>query len=710
MRIIKSIRRNFKIITSITLFLFTSLLVTYMLPKERKFGYDFHKGRRWEHEDLYAQFPFPLHKPEEQLKRERDSVNNNAKLCYAYNPSVKDEQINIFKAKFNKAWIKYSLKEFDIRSEEIYDESDRYMAYRELQNEYRENIVGILEKIYLKGIIQIYESGKDQETIILVKGNIAEEKDINEFYTHKTAYEFASREVEEEFMNSVQGIQRRYRSFIKDFDINRFLFANVIFDETTTENVRNSELEKISETEGLIEQSELIIAEKEFVTPEKYRALQSYKMEFEKLEVDTGNFLVRLGKLLLILVCFFVMFTFLYNFRREILYQPVKTSFILILVLIMIAVATAVVKYDAISYYVVPFTILPILIRTFYDERVALFIHINTILMAALIAPKGFEFVFLNIIAGIVAIFSLTNLYRRSRFLLSAVFVAAAYVITYTGIVVIQTGEFIMEDHWIYFRDFGVNGVLVLSSFLLIYIAEKAFGFLSDTTLMELADTNQTLLRKLSEVAPGTFQHSLQVANLAEAAIMKIGGNPLLIRTGALYHDIGKMEEPAFFIENQTSGYNPHDLLEFKDSAEKIISHVIKGEELAKKNKLPKPIIDFIRTHHGTTTVQYFYKSYIKKYPEREDEVEKFTYPGPKPFSKETAVLMMADAVEASSRSLTEYTEETIGKLVDRIVSTQRKAGQFDDADITFKDLTTVKEIFKTRLRNMYHIRISYPK
>ncbi len=710
MNIIRSIQKNYKIYTSASLFLITSLLVAYLFPKERKFAYEFNKGRRWVHEDLYAQFSFPLHKSEEQIKLQRDSVIRNVKMCYSFDARVIESQLQGFKNRFNKGWIKFSLDEFRIKDEEIYLQSQRYENHRKLQEIYTTFIDTLYQKVYYKGIIQLYEvAEKNQESIILVKGNIAEEIDSDQLYTLRTAYEFISGRIDNELMTQNYGLPVRYRNFIRDYDFNRHLMANVNFDDEITENLLKSEKEKISETEGLIEQGEMIIAENEFVTPEKLRILESYKIEFEKYEGNVGNVMVRMGKLLLVLVCFFVMFMFLYNFRREIIYQTLKTSFILIMVLIMMFVATAVSKFGNISYYIVPFTILPILIRTFYDERVALFIHINTILMAALVAPKGFEFIFLNIIAGIVAIFSLTNLYRRSRFFLSAIFVGLAYAITYFGIAVVQGGDFSFLELK-YFRDFGINSVLVLSSFLLIYIAEKVFGFLSDTTLMELADTNQSLLRKLSEVAPGTFQHSLQVANLAEAAIMKIGGNPLLIRTGAMYHDIGKMEEPAYYIENQTHGFNPHDFLEFKDSAEKIISHVIKGEEMARKNKLPEPIIDFIRTHHGTTTVQYFYKSYIKKYPEREDEVEQFTYPGPKPFSKETAVLMMADAVEAASRSLPEYTEETIGKLVDKIVSVQRKAGQFDDADITFKDLTTVKDIFKARLRNMYHVRISYPK
>jgi putative nucleotidyltransferase with HDIG domain len=336
------------------------------------------------------------------------------------------------------------------------------------------------------------------------------------------------------------------------------------------------------------------------------------------------------------------------------------------------------------------------------------FVHVITILLISLIAPRAYEFIVLNIFAGIVAIFSLTNLYRRSRFFISALLVIITYCMVYTGLSVMHEGSFVHVNIR-EFANFGINGVMILISFLLIFIFEKTFGFLSDTTLMELADTNQPLLRKLAEIAPGTFQHSLQVANLSEEAIYRIGGNPLLVRTGALYHDIGKMYDPIYFIENQTTGINPHDNLEFEASAKAIINHVVKGVELARKNKLPEAIIDFIRTHHGNTTVQYFYRSYIKKYPDQDVDVGKFTYPGPRPSSKEMAVLMMADSVEAASRSLIEISEDTIAELVEKIINSQLKGGQFEEAPITFSDITTVKEVFKIRLKNIYHARISYP-
>jgi putative nucleotidyltransferase with HDIG domain len=341
-----------------------------------------------------------------------------------------------------------------------------------------------------------------------------------------------------------------------------------------------------------------------------------------------------------------------------------------------------------------------------------LFIHFIAILLIGFFAPNSFEFVFLTSIAGMVAIFSLTNLYRRSKLVITALLVFITYCALYLGIMIVKEGNvtnMTSEDLTI-FAWFGINGILILIAYPLMYIFEKTFGFLSDATLFELSDTNQPLLRKLAETAPGTFQHSLQVANLAEEATIKVGGNPLLVRTAALYHDIGKMAKPIYYIENLSSDINPHDNLEFEESAKIIISHVENGVETARKHNLPQAIVDFIRTHHGTTTVQYFYRSYIKKYPEEEVDVRKFSYPGPKPFSKETAIMMMADAVEAASRSLKTINEKTLEKTVEDIISYQQKEEQYNNANITFRDITTIKEVFIKRLKNIYHARIVYPQ
>jgi putative nucleotidyltransferase with HDIG domain len=403
-----------------------------------------------------------------------------------------------------------------------------------------------------------------------------------------------------------------------------------------------------------------------------------------------------------------VLYMFLRRFRKEVLESNMRIAFILLIVLMMVIIATASLRFGLFSIYVLPFAILPIVLNTFFDSRLALFVHFITILLVGFFVPNGFEFVLLNVVAGMVAIISLTDAYRRSKLVVTAAFVILTYSVIYMGIGLVQEGDLRQIDYT-YFSWFGVNGLLILISYPLIYVFEKTFGFISDATLMELSDTNQPLLRKLAENAPGTFQHSLQVANLAEEAVHHVGGNPLLVRTGALYHDIGKMDEPLYYIENQSSAINPHDNLEFEQSARIIIDHVRKGVELAKKNKLPEPIINFIRTHHGTTTVQYFYRSFLRKYPEAEVDVQKFSYPGPRPDSKETAIVMMADSVEAASRSLKSITEITIDKLVDNIITSQMTDEQYNEAQITFKDITTIKEVFKKRLQNIYHVRISYP-
>jgi putative nucleotidyltransferase with HDIG domain len=341
--------------------------------------------------------------------------------------------------------------------------------------------------------------------------------------------------------------------------------------------------------------------------------------------------------------------------------------------------------------------------------RFALFVHFLILLMAGFWIPNSYQFLLMNFLAGVVAVFSMRSYYRRGILFYIAVFVAFTYSLIYIILSLLQEGTLIGVN-WQQLLWFGGNGLLLLTVYPLIYIFERLFGFLSDATLFELSDTNQPLLRQLAEKAPGTFQHSLQVANLAEEAVLRVGGNPLLVRTGALYHDIGKMNNPYFFIENQRDGENPHDKVDFKTSAKIIIDHVTDGVEIAKRYKLPEQIIDFIRTHHGTSTVQYFYKSYLSNNPGEEVDVSEFTYPGPKPFLKEMAVVMIADSVEAASRSMTDISEESLSLLVDNIVAHQTSEDQYGEADITFSDISTIKKIFKQKLINIYHARIAYPE
>jgi putative nucleotidyltransferase with HDIG domain len=399
---------------------------------------------------------------------------------------------------------------------------------------------------------------------------------------------------------------------------------------------------------------------------------------------------------------------FLLSFRREILVNYQKLSFIVLVVVLMVSIMSIVTRFNIGNVYMVPFVALPIIVQAFYDGRLAFFIHMVTITLCGLLAPNGFEFILLQFIAGAISMFSLSKVDKRGKLFTAVLLIIMSYIITYTSLALLQEGSFKQINYYTYLW-FALNGLFLLVCYPLIFVIEKAFGFLSDVTLLELSDTNHPLLRELAEKAPGTFQHVMQVANLAEDAIRKINGNALLMRVGALYHDIGKTNAPQYFIENQ-SGKNPHDALGYEQSAGIIIDHVHYGVALAKKYKLPQPIIDFITTHHGTGLVKYFYTKYMNDNDNRVPDLSRFTYPGPSPFTKETAVLMMADAVEASSRALKEYSYKTIDELVERIIDAKMKDGQFNDADITFREISIIKEAFKQKLVNIYHSRIEYPE
>ena len=708
---LQRVKARYKLAGTALLFIIAFLLISYMMPRERKFTYEFRENSPWKEENLIAPFRFAILKTDDEYQAERDSVLADIKPYFNFDAYLFADQLAKFKEKFNNSWIEYTLSDQNISSQEEYLGSRKYASLRKLQQHFDEFLYSLLESVYLKGIVQIPEGDvaiSDDTEIILLRGNIAEETNLAGMFTLKSAYEHVREELGKELSENKSALVSRYRKFFEQFEIETFIAPNVFYDQVASEREKNLRLSDLSRKKGMIQQGELIVSNGEIITPEIYQILQSLKIAFDDNQGNVNSFLVLAGKLIFVIFSLILIYVFLYNFRRELLRDIVKTAFILFMVVLMVFVASTIARIDKNIFYIIPFAILPIILRTFFDERVAVFVHVLTTLIIGIIAPNTYEFVILNIIAGVVAIFSLTNLYHRSRFFLSALLVVITYCLAYIGIELINTGS-LSEIDLTYFRDFGLNGILILISFLLIYVFEKTFGFLSDTTLMELSDTNQPLLRKLAEIAPGTFQHSMQVANLSEEAIHRIGGNPLLVRTGALYHDIGKMYDPIYFIENQTTGINPHDKLEFEESAEVIINHVQKGLELARKNNLPEPIIDFIRTHHGTSTVQYFYRSYIKKYPEQEVDVMKFSYPGPRPFSKEMAVLMMADSVEAASRSLGEYSQENISAMVEKIVSLQLKEGQFEDAPITYRDIATVKEVFKIRLKNIYHARITYP-
>ncbi|MFA6946869.1 MAG: HDIG domain-containing metalloprotein, partial [Pedobacter sp.] len=490
--------------------------------------------------------------------------------------------------------------------------------------------------------------------------------------------------------------------------VTNHLKANFVFDEQLTDKMEESALNSISTTRGMVQKGELIIAKGTMVTAGIYQKLESLRVAYEEDAKVVGNRkLVLLGQLLLAGLIISLLMVFLYLFRRDIYDDNRQISLILLVITGMLVTLSWAIRIKAPSVYYIPFCIVPIIIRILFDTRLALNIHLLVVLIAGFFVPNSFEFAFLQISAGMVAIYSIKNLIKREQFLISALLILLNYLIAFLGISLIRDGS-ITGIEWINFVPFIFSVLLSLLAYPLIYAFEQMFGITSDVTLMELTNTNSKLLRDLAFKAPGTFQHSLQVANLAEAAIFKIGGNALLVRAGALYHDIGKIVNPQYFIENQIRGNNPHDSISYEQSAQIIIQHVNKGVEIAQKNQIPEMLIDFIRTHHGNTRVDYFYQSFLKNFPEKFVDENIFRYPGPIPFSKETAVLMLADSVEAASRSLKEPDALSISDLVERIIDYKLTQDQLNDSDITLKDIDTIKMIFKTMLMGIYHVRIEY--
>jgi putative nucleotidyltransferase with HDIG domain len=678
---VEAVRNSHAVIYRLILFLLCIAAIVWVFPKEGKFKYEIDsiKGKVWQHDNLQAPFEFAIKKSTEELGKERDEVIKNSKLYFRFDPKVYEESL----AKFKSNLINVSPK---------------------VRAQYYNTGKPVLDSVYGRGILQVSDVIENQPPdfeVAVVNGNEEQEREISSFYSVRTADDYIFSTVSK--YNHLDK-QQLFES------LENAIAHNVFYDDSITRKVLNQALENVSPTKGSIANGQTIITKGEIVTQEKYEILQSLKMEYEAQSGGTSNYVFMLiGQSMIVFSCLVILLVFMWLFRRDIFLDNTRITFILFLVALSIIIVHFSLKIERLSIYMLPFCILPIIVRSFYDTRMALFTHLVTILMSSFLAPNRFEFAFIQIVAGIVAIFSIVNMRNRSQVFVAAGIIFVAYSVSYLGITITQEGR---PDsiEWLNFAWFGVSAMVTLFSYPLIFVFEKMFGFISDVSMLELSDTNSPLLRELASKAPGTFQHSLQVANLAEEAIYKIGGNPLLVRCGALYHDIGKMEMPMYFIENQVTGVNPHEEMSFDESASIIISHVIRGIEIAKEHNIPDIIIDFIRTHHGTTMTAYFYRSYKKSYPEEKVDESKFRYPGPIPFSKETAVLMMADSVEAASRSLKVYDYESVDQLVENIIDSQIEQDQFVNSDITFRDTTTIKKIFKKKLMNIYHVRVEYPR
>ena len=662
------------------LFVLTLVFILFLFPRQTKFKYEFTKGKPWLHESIIAPFDFSILKSNNELSKEREIVASQHLPIYNYSETIFEIKAEDFTNDFETKWVS---------------------KYGKLASSQKNMLVNFgynyLKDIYSKGIIQLRNSYDIQEfsQVLLKSESLAQRRDISDFYTVNSA------------ANKIQQLSGTEYKFLVPLLL-AAVEQNILFDKLATDELLSSELSNISTTKGLVVSGQVIINKGELVDAQKYQVLLSLKQKYEGAVWEKSSYLLVLFRqFILVGISLLMLWLFLRQYRNRILENTTKMSLILSLVVIMVLMSSIVLSLAVDWIYCIPFCILPIVLKAFFDNRVALFVHLITILIIGFIMPNGFEFVFLQLIAGIISILTVIKMYKRAQLFMSVIKVMGVYLLLYIALSITHDASF-SGIQGVKLLQFTISGALTIFAYPIVFLFEKIFSLVSDVSLLELTDTNSPLIRRLSDEAPGTFQHSLQVANLAEMGALEVGANALLIRAGAIYHDIGKLKNPRYFIENQSSNFNPHDDIEFDKSASIIINHVFDGIEIAKENKLPDELIDFIRTHHGTTTVEYFYKQYITNFPDEELDRKDFTYPGPKPFSKETAILMMADSAEAAARSIKNPTAENIDNLVESVINKQLNEDQFSDADITLKEITKLKNLFKKKLVNIHHQRIEY--
>lgn len=655
------------------------LLLVYFLPRETKFGYEYEQGRPWRYNSLIATFDFPVYKTPDEVKAERDSALSQFQPFYTEDVQIAQRQITAFET----AW--------------------RAGRFGDVPAHCLNHVDKMLRGVYDAGIVpsaDLSQMAKERTPgVRVVEGTEAVTRPITELYSTRSAYEYI---VYADTINFP-------RELLARCNINEYLSPNLSIDSAKTSAVLEDLLAAVSPASGMVQSGQRIIDRGEIISAEQYKILQSFEREtVRRNDPSKGMWQVVTGQVMFVL-CVIVAFVFyLRLFRREYLRSPHSILLLSSLIAIFPLITYAMVDQKFLNVYMVPYAMVPIFVRIFMDSRTAYMTMVCSVILSSLALHSNYEFVIVQFMSGMTAIYALRDLTERSQLLrvALAVFVTSSAIML--GYDLSQGIEFSHLDRSMYVYN-AVNGVLLLFAYPLLYMIEKLFGFTSSVTLVELSNTNNSVLRRMSKVAQGTFVHSLQVANLAAEVADKIGAKPQLVRTGALYHDIGKMLNPAFFTENQT-GVNPHDELTEERSAQIIISHVTEGLKLADKYHLPKVIRDFISTHHGRSQVKYFYIQWKNKHQGEEPDAKLFTYPGPNPFTREQAILMMCDAVEASSRSLKEFTEESIKELVNRIIDSQVQAGYFRECPITFRDIADAKRVLAESLKTIYHTRIAYPE
>lgn len=663
--------------TKTVLVCITVAIIVWFLPRNEGRMYRYDVGKPWMYGSVIAKFDFPIYKTDEAIKHEQDSLLKHFQPYYSLNPLIEKKQVERF------------LHDYE-------------QGINGLPKEYVGIVARQMQEIYQMGIINTNEYNnifKDSTSMIrFVSGKNAKSLKVSSFYSTIAAYEHI-------FANEKLAAQR---AILSRCNLNNYIEANIVYDKEKSDAEKNDLLSSIPLASGMVMSGQKIIDRGEIVNDYTCRVLNSFDKEMKRRSSTQDEIMTTfIGQILFVLILVMMFTSYLTLFRKDYFEKPRSLTMLYTMITLFPILVSMMMKHNFFSVYIIPFAMAAIFVRVFMDSRTAFITHVTMILISAAAVKYQYEFIIVQLASGLVAIYSLRELSKRSQIFITAILVTISSCIVYLALQLMQDNQVFNIDPSMY-TYFIINGIFLLLSYPMMYLIEKMFGFISNVTLFELSNTNKGLLRNLSEIAPGTFQHSITVGNLAAEIANRIHANSLLVRTGALYHDIGKMTNPVFFTENQ-AGVNPHDQLSDLESAQIIISHVTEGLKLAEKFNLPGIIKDFISTHHGTGLTKYFYINYCNEHPEEQVDKEMFQYPGPNPFTREQAILMMADTVEAASRSLKEYTEESISTLTNKLIDSQVAGGFFRECPITFRDIALAKSVLIERLKSIYHTRISYP-
>lgn len=663
--------------TKTVLVCITVAIIVWFLPRNEGRMYRYDVGKPWMYGSVIAKFDFPIYKTDEAIKHEQDSLLKHFQPYYSLNPLIEKKQVERF------------LHDYE-------------QGINGLPKEYVGIVARQMQEIYQMGIINTNEYNnifKDSTSMIrFVSGKNAKSLKVSSFYSTIAAYEHI-------FANEKLATQR---AILSRCNLNNYIEANIVYDKEKSDAEKNDLLSSIPLASGMVMSGQKIIDRGEIVNDYTCRVLNSFDKEMKRRSSTQDEIMTTfIGQILFVLILVMMFTSYLTLFRKDYFEKPRSITMLYTMITLFPILVSMMMKHNFFSVYIIPFAMAAIFVRVFMDSRTAFITHVTMILICAAAVKYQYEFIIVQLASGLVAIYSLRELSKRSQIFITAILVTISSCIVYLALQLMQDNQ-VFNIYPSMYTYFIINGIFLLLSYPMMYLIEKMFGFISNVTLFELSNTNKGLLRNLSEIAPGTFQHSITVGNLAAEIANRIHANSLLVRTGALYHDIGKMTNPVFFTENQ-AGVNPHDQLSDLESAQIIISHVTEGLKLAEKFNLPGIIKDFISTHHGTGLTKYFYINYCNEHPDEQVDKEMFQYPGPNPFTREQAILMMADTVEAASRSLNEYTEESISTLTNKLIDSQVAGGFFRECPITFRDIALAKSVLIERLKSIYHTRISYP-